>query len=219
MEDVAKRLAGGHQAARLAAGCGDAAGDGVLMADFRGSCRRCGGESNRKDIRLEGDHSACAGSAAEQLGRRDESPQHGAGGTNPSQHVEPGAGGAGVVGKLDDGGVVVIHGIADPLGQGEDCLRAAGIQRGLGNPVDAGTTGAIPTDAAATWIGERRAIEKCPDHTCEAEAGEQLRQDRRRTARLLGIRDRNRAHDLPPHRESSLERADDLLGSALVEGL
>ena len=219
IEDIAQWLTRGPDPAGFGLGRGHAGGYGVGPA-VRCGCRRMRrGQTNGKSIRLEGDHRARAGGAAEQLGRRDEGPHHGAGGADPPQAIKPGAGGAGVVGKLDDGGVVVIHGVADPFREGKDCLGGAGVEWRPGDAVDAATATALPTDAAAARIRERGAVEQCPDRTSEAQAGEHLRQDRRRATCLLGIRDWCRAHGVVPRREAALERAHDLLGRALIERL
>ena len=184
----------------------------------RAGDRGWGRHAHRKDVGLERHQGARACGAAEKLGRRDERPQHRAGGSDPPQHVEPGGGGAGVVGELHDGRMVVVHRVADSFRKGKDRLGAAGVQRGACDAVDACAAGAFPPDPAAAGVGQRGPVEQGPYDAGESKAGEDLRQDRRRAARLLGIGDGCRPDALLPGGKPSFERADDLLGRALVEG-
>ena len=175
-EHIAQRFAGGGQPTGFGLGRRHANGHGVGPTAGRGGGGR---QPDRKGIRFEVDHRARAGGATEQLGWRDEAAQHRAGGADPPQAVEPRTGGADVVGELDHGGVVVVHGVADPFRQGQDRLCGAGVERRSGDAVDATAPAALPADAAAARIWQGGAIEQRPDETREAQPCEHLRQDGR----------------------------------------
>ena len=210
---ILKRFPCGHQSAGFVAGRGQASEHGVF-ADSGG-----GGQPHWKQVWLEGDHRARSSGAIEKLGGRDKRTQHRAGGADLAKGVEPRARGASVVGPLNDRRVVVIHGVANPFRQAENCLGGAGVERGPRDAINAPAAGSLPANAAAGRIGQAGAIEQRPDHAAVAEAGKQLRQQCRSAARLLGIGDRHRADGIAPDSKAPLEGPQDLLRGALVEGL
>jgi hypothetical protein len=94
----------------------------------------------------------------------------------------PTAGGAGIVGKLHDHRVVMIHAGADLFGEREKRLHTPGVERRTGDRLDRAPLAPFPQDSAAAGIGQGSAIEERPQAAGIAAIAQQLRQNRRHAA-------------------------------------
>ena len=217
-----EHLPAGDDPLRFTAGRGDARGDRVGGGErFGRGNGPCGGVRLRSGdgiaVGLPGDELAGAGGAAEVFVGGDERSQGGRPGTDPAEVFEPRARHPGVVGELNDRGVLVVERVADPLGEVQNGRRPAGIEGGAGDPLQASAPGPFPADPTEPWIGEGSAVEEIPDHAGVVEVGEDLGEDRRPAAAELRKRDRHPPDRLLPRSVPLEERLADRFREEAVE--
>ncbi len=122
-----------------------------------------------------------------------------------------------MMGERNDRRVVMIHGVAERLGEGHERAGPAGIDGRASDRVDRHSPPPFPENAARAGVRQRGAVEEVPDRAGEAPAHQQAGQKRRRAAGHLAEGRGAPPDVLPPGCHALVERPPDAVEREQVE--